>query len=47
MADLWLRCYNQNPKWGNVKITGRTGRVKLIENIEQFISYFEKGGRQC
>lgn len=40
-------CYSQNPEWGNVKITGRTSRAKLIENIEQFVAYFEKGGRQC
>jgi len=40
-------CYNQNPEWGNIKINGRTGRAKLIENFEQFIAYFEKGGRQC
>lgn len=39
--------YNQNSEWGNIKITGRTGKAKFIENMEQFISYFEKGGRQC
>ena len=39
--------YNNNPEWGNVKMTGRTGLAKFIENMEQFISYFEKGGNQC
>ncbi|GGG93525.1 hypothetical protein [Pedobacter zeae] len=39
--------YNQNSEWGNVQITGRTGLPKFIENMEQFIDYFEKGCRQC
>lgn len=39
--------YNQNTEWGNVKLTGRTGKAKFVENMEQFIAYFEKGGIQC
>ena len=36
--------YNQQPEWGGIKLTGRTGRLSLAKHILAFCDHFEKGG---
>jgi len=39
--------YNQNPEWGNIKLSGRSGKKTFINHINQFCDHFEKGAKKC